>query len=141
MDEDIELNGTIETGKVNPRPSVLTLLCLFFYVYFGLLTLLFFAGLINSGWITLVTNQYISTESCTKSQIWLLFGAGFLLHGLSFTGIVLMWNLRKAGYYFLGISCLAIATYQLINPLTAITSTAIYIIIIIFFGIFYKRMH
>ena len=139
-----EENNPNEPGKVamvKPRPILLTLLCLISFVYFAVLILICFAGLFYSGWITTVTNQYISTENYSKTQILLLFGAGCLLHGLAFTGILLMWIRRKTGYYYLGFACLAIATYQLFNPFTAVTSTAIYILLLFLFGIFYMSLN
>jgi hypothetical protein len=143
MNEEIK-PVEVETGKTKQektRPALLSMLCMGSFVYFFLMSLLLFAGLFYSGWITRVTNQYISPENYTKAHTLLIFGAGFFLHGLAFAGIILIWNLRRAGYYFLGLSCLIISTYQLINPSAAISSTAIYIILILLFGIFYNRMH
>jgi hypothetical protein len=140
MDEEIKPIEQGQPGPVKSRPVFLTALCLFSFVYFGLLTLLLFLGLFNSGWITGVMNQYLETAGYTKMQTIIVFGAGFLLHGLGFTGILLIWNLRKTGYYLLGLSCLVIAAYQLLNPMTAITSTAAYIIFILLFGIFFNSL-
>jgi hypothetical protein len=139
--EDHTPDRAPESVPVRTRPLVLTLLCLISFVYFGLLSLLFMAGLFNSAWITSVTNQYLSPADLTKVQTLFFFGAGFILHGFGFTGVLLIWNLRRKGYYFLGISCLLIATYQLLNPLTAISSTATYIILLLLFGLFFKRFH
>jgi hypothetical protein len=141
MDTEIKPNENSEPLKIRPRPVILTVLCLFSFVYFALLSLLFLLGLINTGWIVKVTNQYLSTGDSSKSQTFFIFFAGLLLHGLAFTGILLIWNLRKTGYYLLGISCLVIATYQLVNPVAAITSTAVYVIILFLFGLFFRRMH
>jgi hypothetical protein len=140
MDEELKPDEAGITLTFKPRPLLLTILCLVSFVYFALLSLFFFTGLFNAGWITRVTNQYVTTENYSKTQVLLVFGSGFLLHALAFTGTLLIWKLHKAGYYFLGLSCLIIATYQLINPLTAITSTAIYIFLILIFGIFYNRL-
>jgi hypothetical protein len=141
MEEEVKPDEPKETLVKRTRPLFLTVLCLFSFVYFGLLSLLYLAGLFNSGWITSVTNQYLPTGNISNAQTLFIFMAGFSLHCLSFTGILLIWNLRKTGYYFLGLSCLVIAAFQLFNPLTAITSIAIYIILVFLFGIFYKRLH
>ena len=141
MDEEINQDEAGTKTQVRPRPFILTIICLVSFVYFSLISLLFLIGLFNAGWITSVTNQYMVKGNYTKAQVLLVFGAGFLLHAFAFTGIMLIWNLRKAGYYFLGLSCLIIAAYQLLNPMVAITSTAIYVFIILIFGVFYNRMH
>ena len=141
MDEEIRPAEIKEVVPQRPRPLILTLLCLFTLVYFALLTLLFLAGLFNTGRIAVVMNQYMPAEGFTKVQSLFVFLAGFTLHGLAFTGVVLIWNLRKTGYYLLGLSCLIIAAVQLLNPTAAITSTAVYIIILFLFGLFFRRMH
>ena len=133
-----EISGT---KQAIPRPVFLTVLCLISLVYFALLSLFFIAGLSNATWITGVMNQYLPAVDYTKTQTLLFFGTGLFLHGLAVTGVLLIWNLRKTGYYFLGISCLITAIYQLINPLAAITSTAIYIAFILLFGFFFRRLH
>jgi hypothetical protein len=139
MDEEIKQKDTGNNQPLRPRPILLSALCLFSFVCFGLVALLFLTGLFNTGRITGVMLQYMPSGNYSKAQTFLVFSAGFLLHGLALTGIFLMWNLRKAGYYFLGIPCLIIASCQLINPLAPILSTAIYIFLILLFGLFYRR--
>ena len=141
MEEEVKLNETNTPNPVRSRPVILSVLCLFSFIYFGLLSLLFLAGLFKAGWIAGVMNQYLSTGAYTKTQTLLIFAAGFSLHGLAFAGIILILRLRIIGYYFLGLSSLVLATYQLTNPSTSITPTAFYIILILLFGIFYKRLH
>ncbi len=141
MEDEINLNDPGETGKTWSRPVILTMLCLGSWVCFGLLTLLFLAGVFNAGSISNVTNQYLPAAGYTKAQTMLLSGAAFALHGLAFTGIIYIWNLRKRGFYLLGLSCLVISSYQLVNPAAAIGSTAVYIIVLLLFGLFYPKMH
>ncbi len=142
MGDEIKAIRTIrKTGPVKHRPVFLTALCLFSFIWFGLMTLLFFAGLFYSNWIAGVTSQYLSAGGYSHGDALLFFGAGFLLHGLSFTGILLIWNLRRTGYYFLGLSCLVIAAYQLMSPSSTIIPTAIYIIFILIFGLFFNTLH
>ncbi len=141
MSGETEPNIASEPAKTRRRPVLLTMLCLVSFVYFGILSLLFLAGMFNSGWITGVTNHYIATGGFTVTQTLLTFSAGFLLHGFAFTGVLLLWKMRRIGYYFLGISCLLIATWQLFNPSTPIVSVAIYIILVFLFGLFYRAPH
>jgi hypothetical protein len=123
-----------------PRPVFLTALCLFSMVYFGIFSILFLAGLFKLSTITRVMDQYLSTGAHAMPPAAWIFGAGFFLHALALAGVVMIWRLRRPGYYFLGISCLAIAVLQMINPTAAVSSTAIYVIYILIFGIFYRRL-
>ena len=65
---------------------------------------------------------------------------GLILHMLSLTGIILIWNMRRTGYLVFGVSSLIISGYQLfasqISPLT----TAVYIALVILFGVFMKKL-
>jgi hypothetical protein len=132
---------TGDAAAPKSRPILLSLLCMVSFVFFFMFSMLFLAGMLKAEWITGVTNQYLLADHTTRSHTMLVFGAGFLLHAAAFTGTVFIWNLRKSGYYILGISCLTVASYQLFNPLTVIASTAIYIVLILSFGIFFKRLN
>ncbi len=141
MEEEIKPNEPEVIELTKPRPVLLTVLCLISFVFFSVFSLLFIAGLFYSGWIARVTMQYMPAGEFTKTQIQFFFCAGFLLHGLAFAGVLMIWNLRKAGYYLLGISCLIVAAYQLLLPFSAIASTAVYVIFLFLFGIFFRRLH
>jgi hypothetical protein len=124
---------------VKPRPVLLSVLCIFSFVYFGLLSVLFLAGLYNASAIASVTGIYTPGEMFSKSEIRLLFTGGMLLHLIGFAGVVLLWRLRKTGYYILGLSCIIIASFQTFRPDISVTTTAIYVLMIFLFGVFYKR--
>ena len=141
MNEEAGNVKTIETGLVKPRPVFLSMLCLFAFVYFALLTILFFTCIFYSGTITRVKNLYISDDVYTGKQFLFFFSAGFLLHGFAFAGSILIWYRRKIGYYFLALSCLIIATCQFFQPHIAIGTTGVYIVMIILFGLFFNRLH
>ncbi|MEI7500966.1 MAG: hypothetical protein WCK84_11020 [Bacteroidota bacterium] len=126
---------------VTSRPVFLTILCLFSYVFFSILSILFFIGIFWSGWVTNVINQYSPSEIYSKTQIMLIFIAGFLIHLLAFTGSILIWNLRKTGFYLLSLSCLIVAIFQSFQPQIEVTTTAIYILFLPLFGIFFRRLH
>jgi len=133
-----EADASVNRGS---RPLLLSVLCLFSFVFFGLVSILYLIGLFNAGWITRVTNQYISAGELTTLQTVFIFSAGFILHSLALTGVWLVWKLRRYGYLFLGPSCLVITVFQLFNPQVSFTSTAIYIILVMLFGIFYRYLH
>jgi len=141
MKDKIRPIKTPKNSPVNSRPFFLTLLCLFSWVFFGLLSILFLTGIFWSAWVTRVTNQYIPSETWSVSQVRLIFAAGFLLHLLAFTGSILIWNMKKTGYYLLAISCLGIAAAQSLQPQIAVSATALYILFILAFGIFYRKLN
>jgi hypothetical protein len=130
-----------KTGPVKTRPVLMTVLCLFSFVFFAIMAVLFFAGIFWSDWITSVTNQYAPPGLYALSTIRLIFTGGFLLHALALSGSILLWNLRKEGYYLLALSCILIASFQLIQPQIAVTTTAVYILLLLMFGIFFRRLH
>jgi hypothetical protein len=109
-------------------------------MYFALLALLFILATFYSGWITEVTNKYVPAEAVTKVQVLLIFFTGALLHLVAFAGLVLLWNMRRTGYYLMGIPCLAVACYHLFQPGLSISTAIIYILFIIIFGFFFRRL-
>jgi hypothetical protein len=141
MDEEHKPNEADKTGRQHTRPVFLTALCLFSFVYFGLFTILFLLGLFYSGTVTKVITQYLPADVPASSGIRLIFAGGFLLHLLGFIGSVLLWKLRKSGYYLIAGICLAVATFQTFRPDISVASTAVYILLVIFFGIFFRRLH
>lgn len=141
MNEEIHPVKIKKSGPVNSRPVILTLICLFCYVFFSLLALFFLAGIIWTDWVITVTNQYAPSELFSATRIRFYFIAGFLLHLLALTGSILIWRLKKTGYFLLGLSCLAIASIQSLVPQITITTTAAYILLLVLLGIFYRRLH
>jgi hypothetical protein len=139
MEEMPPENGNMKE-QLPVRPFVLTLLCLFTFIFFGLISLVFLLALFFSGTISRMIFRYAPEDSLSHASVIFYAVGGFLLHALSFTGVVLIWKLKRKGYILFGISTLLIALYQLffssISPLT----TAIYVVFIIAFGVFLKRL-
>lgn len=142
MSESAEpvLPAVPEPVPARGRPLVLSVLCVAAWIFFSLLTLLFCAGLYNAGWITEVTNHYIPGERYTTTRFIFSFGAAALLHAIAFTGVVLIWRLRRTGYTLLGIACLAISAWNLTQGTAGAVNTALYIAFILLFGLFYRRL-
>ena len=137
-----ELAKTPETTRKETarRPFFLIVLCLFSFVFFGLISVLFLFALLYSGSITDMVLRYAPENSPARITVLFYILGGFLLHTLSLAGIILIWKMRKPGYILFGISSLIIAAYQLfatqISPLT----TAFYIGLIFAFGFFLKKL-
>ena len=140
MAEETKPGETGAPAVVKTRPVVLSALCMFSFVYFGVLTLLFLSGLFKTTAITRIMDQYLSTGAHPMPPAAWIFSLGFALHGLALAGVIMIWNLRRTGYFMLGVSCIAVSALQLFNPMAAVSSTAIYIIFVLLFGLFYNRL-
>jgi hypothetical protein len=122
------------------RPFILTLICLFSFVFFGLLTFVFLFAIFYSGTITDMVLRYAPENSPVAISVFFYITGGFLLHGIALTGNILIWRMKKLGYLLFGISSLIIAAYQLMATQISPFTTAFYICLIIAFGLFYKRL-
>lgn len=129
-----------ETGKQHKRPLLLSLLCFFAWIYYGILTLLFLLGLFYSEWISEVIHQYLPQEGNAAIPVYLLFLGLFLLHGTAFSGVILLWKLRPAGYIIFAVPSILIALFHLFRPDISWASTAVCAILIILFGLYYRMM-
>lgn len=138
--EEISTTPAESRSEAPKRPFLLTLLCLFSFVFFGLIATLFLVAMLFSGTITNMVLLYAPENSHTPLVVLFYTIGGFVLHGISLAGIILMWKMKKTGYRFFGISCLIIASYQLfasqISPLT----TGFYIFFLIAFGLFLRKL-
>jgi hypothetical protein len=124
-----------------PRPVFLSVICIFAFVFYGLLSLLFLFALFSSGWISEVRNKYLPDGTESKQMIILVTASGFVLHLLSLIGSINIWYRRKSGYLILSVSTLIIALFQLFSDRISGFTTAVYICFIILFGIYYRRFH
>lgn len=140
MNEEIT---PVKSGRIKPdeRPLLLSLLCIFSWVLFGVLTLFFLAGIFQAGWIMKVTNQYLSSTVYTTSEIRIFMVSGLALHLIAVYGISQIWKLKKRGYFIFAGTCLIISLYQLFNPAYTVITVLIYILLTILFGLFIRKYH
>jgi hypothetical protein len=122
------------------RPFLLTVICLFSFIFFGLIAVLFLLALIYSGSITDMVLKYAPENSPGRITILFYILGGFLLHALSLTGTLLMWKMKRLGYLLFGVSSLIIAGYQLLASQISPLTTGFYICFIIAFGLFLKKL-
>lgn len=120
-------------------PFLLSLLCVFSFVFFGLISILFLVSLFYSGSFIRILNEYIPEQPVTPARVILLALAGFLLHFTALTGAFMMLKMRKTGYLLFGIAALIISIYQLFQDKISFLTGFIYILLVILFGMFYKR--
>jgi hypothetical protein len=136
--------GSLHTEAPQPvqlkkRPVLLSALCLFSWVYFFLLSVLFLLGLFHSGQMMQALNLYAPVSQYSKSTVTFILGSNALLHILSFTGVIVMWNLRKYGYFIFGGSVLVITLYQLLMPNVVFSATFVYIVLLVLFGLYFRH--
>jgi len=122
------------------RPFLLTVICLFAFVFFGLITVLFLFSLFFTSSITDMVYRYAPENSTSGMKVLGYTLGGFLLHAVSFSGIIFIWRLRRLGYKLFGISALIIASYQLFLSQISPFTTSFYIVFILAFGLFYKKL-
>ncbi len=141
MVEEVKPVKEKKTGPSGRRPVLLTIASLFAMVFFTVIAALFGAALAGAEWIARVTNQYVQHDTWSAGEVGWLFTMGLILHLAGLTGVILIWFMKKAGYLLMGISCLIIALFQLFNPQFTVATVAAYILLILFFGLFYRRFH
>ncbi|MEI7663383.1 MAG: hypothetical protein WCK34_14340 [Bacteroidota bacterium] len=141
MVEDAQGTASSETPQVKSRPVFLSIICMFSFIYFSLISALFFLTLFFSGTIVRVRHLYIPDDQNNPGTLLFLFLAGFLLHSAAFAGTVFIWHGKKAGYWLLVFPSLVAGLWQLFQPQTAIGTTAVYFILVLLFSLFFKRLH
>lgn len=140
------MTGTTNTESENKgnasrkRPLLLSLLCLFSWIYYGLTGFLFLLALLYSGWIAEVISQYIPDQSLSPIQTSLLILGLLLLHAVAIAGTILLWIGKPAGYYLFSVPTILLASFHLLRPEISWISTAVYAILIILFGVFYRKL-
>lgn len=140
MAEEMEPEKVEVFKEPKKRPLLLSVLSLCAFVYFAVIALIFLASLLYSGHISTVVNTYVPEDAFTPSQIFLMFLTGFTLNAVAFTGVVLIWKMRRLGYYMLSLACILISVFQLTTPRASLTSTLAYIAFIFLFGLFFRRL-
>jgi len=128
-------------NDISKRPLWLSALCIFSWIYYGCLAALFILALFYTGRITALIVQYVPDKSWVPGEVILLFLGGCLLHLIAFTGVIFIWKLRRTGYYLFTVPTLLIAVFHLLRPDISWISTALYIFLVILFGIFLRKMN
>lgn len=82
------------------RPLGLSLILIFTFVYNGLLLAVMIAGLFYPDVVQNLLQQYYKSVYISQSKAYLATLAGVLVFGVSFYGLILMWQMRRSGFYF-----------------------------------------
>jgi|WetSurMetagenome_2_1015567.scaffolds.fasta_scaffold242358_2 hypothetical protein len=140
MADTVPANQNDEVKALKPsRPLVLTALCLFSFVYSGILALLMITALFYSGTLTRIVEKYASREAFLVSPVLIFLFLALLFSGV-FTGTLLIWRMKKTGYYVFGVSILAITIFQLLSPQINVVATLADVGLLILFGFFFRLL-
>lgn len=125
-------------GKAK-RPLFLTGICLFSFVYSGIMSVLMITAIFYSGTLTRIVEQYAEEGSFSDSPLLIFSILGSLFAGV-LTGTVFIWRMKKTGYYILGVSIIGITIFQLLSPQVNVIATFTDIGLLIFFGFFFRLL-
>ena len=135
---NIDVAGDV---KAMTRPVLLTVLCLFAFVYFAMLSMLFFTCIFYSGTITRVRNLYVPENAYSHNHLLVLFSSGFLFNLLAFGGALFIWSGKRTGFWLLAPSCLIISAWQALQPQISTGTTMVNIFLLLLFGLFFRKLN
>jgi hypothetical protein len=99
------------TPEPQTRPVFLTVLCILTFISTGFGMLGSFAIPAMADFILELVKQSPKYDASLYADLFILWGAGwtfylvvFLFTAMSFTGAILMWNLRRIGFHFYAIA-------------------------------------
>ena len=121
------------------RPVLLTALCIFASVFFGLIALILLVALFYSGSFMELINTY-TDEPVSYGQLMALLSSMFLLVTAAVAGIYLMWRMKRTGYYVFSIPILTVCIFQLSMSRIPVFSTWMLVMFIILFGLFFTKL-
>jgi|GEM_PF-668414 len=142
-DQEILQSGEVNGGKLIRAPGKkrslgLSILLIFSLVYNGIILLFVILGLFFPGILQELLQTYYKQFYVSKSLSFLIISLAAIILGGSFYGLVLLWRLKKRGYYYfviaqaiiLNVLVLVLHSYDWINIGIVIT-----IIVILGFSI------
>ncbi len=121
------------------KPIFFSLLCVASFVYNGLIILLLLTAFFFQAYLIEMIREYANYQA-PETSFYVFLISGLLLVGLAFYGVLKMWQLKKAGFYFFLLSnVLVMILLQLFFTLSLwhLVST---ILILFLFWIYAKRM-
>lgn len=97
---------------------------------------LFYAGSFRS-----LLNTYLAGATLNTSGVFLIIASLFIVYACAFAGILLMWRLRRKGFYLFVGAVLILGVFQLFSNDFSFLSTTILIILLLFFSLFFRKLH
>jgi hypothetical protein len=82
------------------RPLGLSVLLVFSFVYNGLLLLVMILGLFSTEVVRNILQQYYTQIYISDIAAFVLTFIGSLIFGISFYGLIMLWKMRRKGFYY-----------------------------------------
>lgn len=136
----------IISEKTIKRPPLLTVLCIFTFIWSGLWTLVSLTGIFSSAFISdYLYEFYPELGTFAVNMVIIVCTVGLLLFGLSLWGAILMFHLRRPGFVLYTVSSGMMLIFQLFTVMSNLTPVnAMYLIVsiifIILYSLFVKKM-
>ena len=130
-----------EVLPIRPRrPVVLTILCVFSFAYYATKASLMLLGVLNAGWIAGILRAYEADPGSSGPGPLLTFLGLFIMNSVLVLSTFYIWKMRRLGYLVFGSLVLVIAAFKLVTNLGSTLGVAVDIVLLVLFGIFYRKM-
>lgn len=126
---------------IKRRPLGLSVLLLFSFVYNGLLLLAMIAALFSVNIVQSILQQYYKHIYISHTSALMFAVTGTLIFGVSFWGLILLWKLKRKGFYFYASAqVVMLASLMFIFKSFDVVNIAIALLVIIIIGLYSKNM-
>jgi hypothetical protein len=123
------------------RSLGLSIVLIFSFVYNGLLLVAMIFGLFSVDIIQDILKQYYNNLDIPDSKAFLITLSGTIIFGLSFFGLILLWLMRRKGFYFYAIAqIIMLASIVFIFKSFDLVNISIAIAVLIIIGLHTKAM-
>ncbi len=131
-------NGEVAITK-SGRPLIITICCIFSFIFNGILiigltTILFFPG-----YLTRSFGQYLPEINLQLTTSYLILVSGILLFGVTFTGAIYIWKLRRLGLYLYLPAKLSFLIFLIFTSNYSVYNIGISVFLIVVFLLYRKR--
>ncbi|MBM3405703.1 MAG: hypothetical protein FJY10_12545 [Bacteroidetes bacterium] len=140
MAEDLQA-GLEQPVKPPPRRSIrFVTTCLFAFVYYGILFLIFLSGIFASGWIRDVIREYEPDQAYSRGTIILYMLGGMLLSATSLTGTMLIWKRKRQGLWLFLSATVIFIMVLLFQSFVNYLSLVIHLLLSLIFLTYYRKL-
>ena len=122
------------------RPFILSIFCIALFVYSGVLGFTFLLAVIFNGWISHTVAGVFTEMDISRGSIVGFSAVSFLLNGLSFFSVYLIWNLKRLGLYLFSLSAMLFLLLPFFLGYGDPYSLVIMSVVIIFLFLHYRRL-
>jgi len=141
MAEDLQA-GLEQPVKPPSRRSIrFVTACLFAFVYYGILFLIFLTGIFTSGCIRDVIREYEPDQAYSRGAIILYMLGGMLLSATSLTGTMLIWKRKRLGLWLFLSATVIFIMVLLFQPFVNYLSLVIHILLSVIFLAYHRKFN